>query len=427
MINAYLQDVDPDDWRFLLVATQIHEKSRRLVIAYQLAKRAVQIAPGKAETWVNMGRLEECLMRFTDSEKCYRKALERVENNAQRIVVLNNLSSCLISAGRFADGCRAARQVLLLDPGYTKAKANLGVGLLAQGQWKEGWPLYDVIIGLGSERKLVQYANEPQWDGSKGKRLAIYGEQGLGDEIVFASMLPDAIRDSFHVVLECDSKLQGLFQRSFPSTKVYGTRWEKTVGWDVADQRLDASISIGGLGKFYRPTPESCPEAPYLVPDPERLSMWKGLFRNVGKPVIGIAWSGGVQWTGAKYRKFDLKDYAQLFGIDAHFVSLQYRDAGEEVAGTKVKQYRYGTLTNDYDDTAAMVAAMDLVIAPPTSVVHLAGGLGVPCIAMKAPYSCWKFAANLPFTRKNMHLVEHDTDWGRTIAKAAAKAKELLC
>lgn len=422
LVNEVLFD-DPNDPRALMMACHIQDKARRLTIAYQFAERAVHRAPNISEVWLNFGRISDELYRLEDAEMAYKKAIGVARTDAQKAMAMQNLGALYITAARWEDAENTSREALKLDPNGRKAKGNLGMACLAQKKWEEGWKGYEAILG-SEHRKFIQYGNEPQWDGEKGKNLVIYGEQGIGDEIVSASMFNEAINDSKKVVIDCDKRLEGLFKRSFPRAKVYGTRTAKAgdgVVWDKEDHEIDASITSFGLGKFYRKSDEDFPTKPYLSPDPERVAMWNALFDKIGRPVYGVAWSGGVQWTGSKFRKVTLDQLSVLLGsIKANWVSLQYKDAAEEIEAFRIKhprinvrQFAYGTLTKDYDDTAAMVAAMDGVLSVPTAVVHLASGLGVPTIAMKSPYSCWKFHNGMFLP--GVTLVNHRETWDQTI------------
>jgi len=122
-------------------------------------------------------------------------------------------------------------------------------------------------------------------------------------------------------------------------------------------------------------------------------------FKAKGKPCIGIAWSGGLPHTGEKFRQWSLKDLLPILkSIDAHWVSLQYKDASAEIEEFKkqhpeidIVQYAHGTLTKDYDDTAAMVKALGRIICMQTAVAHLAGGLGVKCDVFVPKNSQWRY------------------------------------
>ena len=154
----------------------------------------------------------------------------------------------------------------------------------------------------------------------------------------------------------------------------------------------DASMAAMQIGEFFRTRAEDFSGKPYLVADPERVSMWRHLWAQKSKPVIGLAWTGGIESTGASFRKWALKDMQPLFdAIDAHWVCLQYKDASKEIEGTPIVQYPYATLTSDYDDTAALVASLSGVVAMDTSVVHLAGALGVPCAVGVPKAANWRW------------------------------------
>lgn len=389
---------DPNDAQALCMVSDIMKKTAKLPIAYALAKRASEIRPERSETWNSLGHAAQLLWRLDEAEASYKKAAQRASTKDQRALYSNNLGSVYLDDGEFTKAeapCRASIEI----KDDANAKHNLGLSLLAQRKWKEAWPFYSASIG-STRRLKVKYMNpeEPIWDGSKDKKIVVYGEQGLGDEICAASMLPDAIRDSKKVIIDCDHRLEHLFRRSFPEAKVYGTRWAKRedgIKWDAKDRNVDASTAGFELGKFYRNSDEDFPGTPYLTPCPDRVAMWKALFATKKKPVIGIAWSGGTWHNAALHRQLPLDQWGPIFNaVDAHWVSLQYKDASKEIVGTPVTQYPYATLTKDYDDTAALVAACDLVIGVQTSVFHLAGALGIPAWVMVPKVSQWRYGEN---------------------------------
>lgn len=422
IVDRHLTYISPDTPRALVVGQKVWFKQRKLSVAYQFARRLADVDPRNSYAWANLGMLEDQIYRFDNAERYFRKAEMLAQDAEARYPIYLNWGCMLVNAGRWNEAEAMARKALELNPTSVKARANLGLALLAKGEWKEGWPLYDAIIGFDKSRRKNQYAGEDVWDGSPGKRIVIYGEQGLGDEISFSSMIPDAIAVSKSVVIDCTDKLAGLFRRSFPKAKVYGTRWERGLGWDMADQEIEASISVGGLGKIFRPAPASCPGTPWLVPDSDRVAMWKALFDKASKPVIGVAWSGGVAWTGDRNRKFDLEELLPIFrAVDAVWVSLEYKDASREIEAFRTKhpeidlrQYAFGTLTQDYDDTAALVAALDHVVSMQTSVIHLCGAIGKSCYCFVNKHGQWRYgtdAARIPWYGDTVHIYRNVDGW----------------
>jgi hypothetical protein len=159
----------------------------------------------------------------------------------------------------------------------------------------------------------------------------VYGEQGLGDEIMYASCLPDVMQDC-NVIVECDPRLEGLFRRSFPQASVYGTRRKQAVAWP-SKHTFDANCAIGRLPMFYRPSPTSCPGTAYLIADTERRVQWRALFDSLGpKPKVGLCWTGGRRNTYAKERAVGLESLRPLIeSIEADWISLQYKDPTSEI------------------------------------------------------------------------------------------------
>lgn len=394
IVDKFLENY-PNHVPALILGTSILDKWKKLSLAYQLARRAVDLASGISATWTNFGRVSEELYQLKDAEFAFGKAIELSKNDKTKSMNMNNLSAMLTTSGRWEEAEKVARKALKLDPKNQKAMGNLGLALLGQRQWKEGWANYKRILGT-EQRKVLRYGVEPEWDGSPGKTVVIHGEQGLGDEISFSSMIPDALKVCKKVIIDCDHRLEGIFKRSFPLAKVYGTRWEKEgLEWAPEDKHFDASIPVGELGGLFRLKDEDFPGTPFLKADPDRVTMWKALFKEKRKPVIGIAWSGGLQWTGARFRKWKLEEMQPFFdAVDAHWVSLQYKDAEDEIKafdGAEIHQYPWATLSKDYDDTAALVAACDLLICMDTSVVHLGAALGVETWSFVSKLSQWRY------------------------------------
>lgn len=393
---------NPNHGSSLVLASYISWKANKYVFGYELGKRAVDCSPQEPIAWLNFGLNANSLWRMEEAESAFKTAIRLASDKAIRATAHMNLSGLCIDFGRFEEAEQYARLALKDNPHGPKAKANLGFALLGQRKW-DGWRFYSYSLGLNNREKM-KFGEEPDWDGTKDQVVAFYGEQGVGDELSFASMIPDAVKDCRKVIVSCDKKLEGLFRRSFPAAKVYGTRKAKEgdgAVWDEEDRMIEASLALGELGGIYRTTDESFTGQPFLVADPERRKMWRALFDGKKKPVIGIAWTGGIELTGRKFRTQTLEGMRSLLeSVDAHWVSLQYRDASAEIAAFKkahpkvdIVQYGFATLSNDYDDTAALVAECDMVISMQTAVVHLAGGLGKECWALLPKNSQWRYGA----------------------------------
>lgn len=401
LIERWLLD-NPEDPQAVVVADFFHIRARNYPMAYFMARRLTELVPRDAAAWINLSQACKFMQREKEGERAAKHGLSIANKPADRAALYQNLASIYMDAGRFAEAIPHIENSLKLEPGNPKFLANLGMCQLAQHDWENGWRNHAKL--LGTEERIRQVycdPEEPLWDGSPGQTVLVYGEQGLGDEICFASMVPDAIDRCDKLILNVDRRLKNLFARSFPDAEVHGLRDQRWTGGKV-----DASLPISHLGEFFRLADNDfLRSAAYLQADAERSWMWDKLFESKRKPAIGIAWSGGLWHTGSKFRQHSLESLLPIFeSVDAHWVSLQYRDASEEIAAFRQEhphidlvQYPHATLTQDYDDTAALVDALDHVVAPPTAVVHLAGALGTPCVTIKPQKPCWKFANGIAF------------------------------
>lgn len=425
---------NPNDPRALIMGSFLMRNLGALAQAYHFARAATQICPHDASAWTNLGHAASQMWLVDEAESCYQKGLQCSKTQFDRIVLWVNLSALCIDNGQFDRALHFVKKVLAVDPNHRNALTNLGFCQLALRKW-EGWKGYHGTIG-SDWRPQVRYKGEPEWDGSPGKVVALYADQGLGDEISFASMVPDAAKVCRKLILDCDGRLEGLFRRSFPHVRVYGTR-VKEEKWAKEDRDIEASLPLGQVGEFLRTSDASFPGTPYLIPCPTRVKQWKALFQASGKPTVGIAWTGGVPKSNARNRKVSLTDLLPVFDLDAHFVSLQYKDAANEIAAFRTEhpqvdlvQYPWATLTDDYDDTAALIAACDYVLCIQTAVAHTAGGLGVPVTVLLPTATTWRYGVaheTIPWYRSLKIIRQQKTgQWRDEIERAAGSLADLF-
>lgn len=421
---------DPNDTHGLILASFLCEKEGKVGIGYSLAQRAVSLAPDSAPAFTNLGRMCDMLWRGDEAKQAFRKALTRNDSAKGRALVNLNMGAVLVQEGRFQEARKFCEAALEMDGNNYKAKHNLGMCQLAAGEYPEGWDNYAASVGNTTNRPKWNYADELPWQGEPGGKVVIYGEQGIGDEISAASMFPDAIKRADKVILECDKRLAGLYQRSFPEAKVYGTRNKMEVAWDAEDADPDYSISSLQLGQFFRRSADSFPGTPYLKADPDRMTMWRGLWAEKQKPIFGIAWTGGTKNTAKHMRRWTLQELLPVFkSIDAHWVCLQYTDSQAEVdafvkeTGVDLKTYQFATLSKDYDDTAALVATLDGVVTMQQTALHIAGALGIRTLAGIPATSQWRYGEkgdSMPWYRSvRLFRQKHGENWSRVIGEIA--------
>lgn len=385
-------------------------------LAINVLKRSAELQPGNAPTFHNIGKCYHDLQMDKEADEYFRKAIKiKPDFHA----ALEGLGMSALHRADWEESINFSNRALAEEPDAMDARVNRGMAYLALKRWREGWRDYAANEVKDKNRKELDYNGAPRWDGAKGKNVVVYGEQGLGDEISFASCIPDLIRDSKSVTIECDKRTLHLFKRSFPTCEVHGTRYKEDRSW-VAGRKFDAKIIMGGLPGFYRLKDSDFHGDPYLTPSPEHSRVWRAVLDSLGpKPKIGLAWTGGIPKTGQYRRSVTLDTFAPLFrGIDADWVSLQYKDADEIPAiedkyGIKIHDWEMGNRSYNYDQTVALVSQLDVVISVTTAVVDACASIGK---------ECWCLVPGVPLWR---HMKEGEWfPWGKSVTLYRQKGKE---
>lgn len=402
---------DPDSQPAIYILGILYSRAERFGPALALFQRLTKLNPKRHEAWSNLGMCYMECAKYQEAVDNFKIAID-IEKKPEYMA---NLASAYLQQGNYTEAIRWAKKALVIDPEYAGAKTALGFAQLGTGDWAEGWKNYESCLG-GKYRKIEKVGDEPAWDGKPVDNLFIYGEQGLGDEIMYASIIPDAIPYAKHIVLECDKRIKGLMQRSFPMIEVRGTRRAEKA-W-AEGRTFDAGCALASLATHFRPDKSSCPRTPYLIADPERRMQWRALFDSWGKPVVGLAWSGGKPATHKKLRNVGLESFRPY--IEAHpewqFVSLQYTDASDEIeeSGLPVKHIARASQSPDYDDTAAFIAELDNIVGVHTTAHHVAGAMGKKSTILVPARALWNYATgdSLPWYRSQVfHRQRKDESW----------------
>lgn len=421
---------DPDNLDVAYQLGVIYGRTSHLQAASALLERVVAMRPHSIDVLNALANVAWLQCRWRDAEQLFRRALEIQPGT---VALWANLGLCLHDAGNLEMAAQALQRALAIDPGHpdallNSAMVNIDVGqldtgeailqkalqidphfaeahvLLAQlrlqrGDFGAGWPEYEWRFRCADAQPRRDDALA-SWDGSADVRrnLVIYAEQGLGDQIMFASCLPDAIARTGYCVMECDPRLAGLFARSFPQATFFPHNPEPGKGWAGVGARIDCQTHLGSLPVLFRKQWADFPRHEgYLKPDPARVAYWRERLAGLGAGLtIGISWRGGVPRTRHALRSIPLREWLPLLALKGHnFVSLQYGDCGDEVAElasrSGIELPHWQEALDDYSETAALVGALDLVISVCTSVVHLAGALGKPAWVLVPVCPEWRY------------------------------------
>lgn len=393
-------------------------------LAAGLLKLALSIKPKFPEALLNLGGCFRNVHKNDQAEAVWNMALELETIPLERAKIYSNIAGCYINNGTPEKAIEFLNKALDIAPEFTSAKFNRGLAYLEMGDWRRGWEGYEAGFESG-DRTRRTYKKLPVWDGSKGKKVIVWGEQGVGDEIMFASVIPDLIKDSAKVIFDCHPRLVKLFERSFPGLEIHGTRKTlSNIDW-VETTDADCSVCISSLPKFYRNAQNAFPGRPFLKADPDAVQKWRALGNR--KMRVGLAWAGGTSKTRSDLRSIPLLDFAPVLKtLNADFYSLQYtEDAAREVCelgektGIVVQHYPGAVEARDYDETANFVASMDLVITVCTAIVHLSGGLGIPTWVLAPSKPAWRYAkAGMPWY-SSVTLYRQGTSWAETLDHVA--------
>jgi tetratricopeptide (TPR) repeat protein len=284
----------------------------------------------------------------------------------------------------------------------TAAHMTLGTGDLAAG-----WRWYEGRHKRGTLGEVDYVTRLPRWKSGRslaGKRLFISAEQGLGDEVLFASLLPDILSDiaDGHIGLAVEPRLVPLFQRSFPDVTMMAHRTQTVDGRlrrtfpDLKPGDYDAWALLGDFLPVYRNTIDAFPARDrFLTPDPGRIANWRSTFAGLGPgPKVGVLWKS-LKSTELRDRYFSPFTHWRdvLTAANVRFVNIQYGDTSAEMAEAKASGLDIATpegidLKDDLDDLAALTAALDLVIGPANATSNIAAAVGTP-IFMLMPPRAW--------------------------------------
>jgi len=357
----------------------------RLEDALDVHNQAIKIKPNYAEAYYNRGIVLKKLGRLQEALASYNKAIQIRSDYAE---AYSNRGVVLQDMGQLEEALASCDKAIQIRPDYAEAHWNLSLVSLLLGDFKNGWREYEYgkLIKKNS-RRVPHGVMYKVWGGESivNKTIFVTTEQGVGDEVFFASVIPDLIdKHPRKIILECDCRLELLFARSFPDASVRGKRTETNKAWLKEFGNIDFQIAIGSLPKYFRTKLSDFPSRKsFLVPDNDLCMMWRKRYNSLGNGIkIGISWTGGAKDTRKRANAPSLEQFIPLLSIDAYFINLQYGDHAEELAqfekSTGIHIYDWNDVDplTDLDNQAAQIAELDLVISFANATVHLAGALG---------------------------------------------------
>ncbi len=372
-------------------------------------KNAINLKPDYAEAYFNLGILYKNNNMLTEAIECYEKA---VSLKSDYVNAYFNLGIMYESLNLLDKAVELYNKALSYKSDYADAHLNISLIMLKCGDFINGWKKHEW-------RKLKDDSHarpfpQSDWDGLpiRDKTLFISAEQGIGDEIMFASCIPELIAPNNSYILECNARLVPLLGRSFPEVEVIP--YITTDHFDISQlPPADLKVAIASLPMFLRPDLSSFPQhTSFLVADNKKVEIWQERFKVLGNEFkVGISWRGGSHDRVKNLRSIPLDLWSSILSIPGvQFINLQYGDCAEELlslknkSGISVHDWEDSDPLKDLDGFAAQITALDLVISVDNSTVHMAGALGTPVWTL-LPSACdWRWMVNF-----------EDTPWYKTI------------
>jgi hypothetical protein len=347
--------------RQLCNLAEVYRLLGRLDEGLAMVRRAQALAPADA-----VGHFNEAMLRY-----------ERLEPDA-----------CI----------RAARRAIALKPDMPEAHMRLGQTLLLMGELAEGWEEYEWRYQIAGAQPLMPKTDKPQWDGrvlGAEERLLLIADQGFGDVIMFARYLPWAFGRAASVSVATSGEMRALLERHYPGAS-YFSRWDECPPF-VAYCPFSGLARLAGTRLTSIP-----PAAPRWAPPPEKAAAWRerlGARVPPGLKRIAIAWAGRPTHNNDRNRSITLDMLAPLGDVPGIALLAVQKGTAAAQAATwegKAPLISLDAEIEDFDDTAAILAACDLLVCVDTSLGHLAGALGLPAWIMLPYAPDWRWLMTRP-------------------------------
>jgi len=323
----------------------------------------------RGNTLVALNRPEEAIASYDAAIRLGGESAQLLTNRAHALRRLDRLDEAI------ADLDRALKR----NPDFAEARFELALTQLARGETAEGWANYECRWQTGAFAVHRRSFKSPLWTGEQalaGRTVLLHAEQGFGDAIQFARYAPLVAERGATVVLEVQPELKRLMAGAAGVDRVVA-RGEKVVSFDF-------HCPLMSLPRAFGTTVGSVPSATAFHVRDTDVAAWAARLPQ-GRPRIGVSWAGRGSHNNDINRSLPLARFARLSeGVDADFISLQYRPSEDERALLQGRGnvFDASPLLHDFADTAALMKNLDVVVSVDTAIAHLAGALAIPTLVM---------------------------------------------
>lgn len=370
----------------------LHEQGR-LEEAGACHRQAITLNPLLAVAFYNLGMVLKQQLKPKEAEQCYRKTLELAPHHAG---AYNNLGTLFEEHGDLAQALACYEKAVNLDPSDATSMWNLAVLSLLTGNYEKGWRYHEQRFAYfrmsATESALLNNRLNAfqRWTGEpiSGKRLLVWTEQGLGDNLMVMRFLPLLkAKGTGTVIVYCAAPLVRLINALPGVDRVISTDKAPPLGL------FDFHCPMMSLPFIFNTRLDSIPDqVPYLSISESLVRNWENRIGHIRKVKVGLAWAGNSALRDDSKRSIPLRQFEPLLGIaGVQLISLQKGTEAQTLAGLHWDILDFMDECHDLMDTAALVFNLDLVISVDTAVAHLAGALSKPVWLLNRYSSEWRW------------------------------------
>lgn len=360
---------------------------------YKISIKGIEIFPDKCDFHLNLGIALIYLEKLQEAMYCLDTALLLKPNllSAQinQAVIYNKLGDYSKAINIYNNIIERAD--LQENPILNSVKFNLSFQYLHIGNLTKGWEYYDFgfakSIPFNQRRKPNRKFQSPTWKGefSKQKTLMIWREQGLGDEILFLSMIPNLINEFKSLIIECDTRLIGIINNTYPTAIVRDPI-------TLENEDYDYQIPIGSLCKYLRNDISKFDrnEPWFKAPSIDDKLLTEFFQNNSNKLLIGICWRSGLLNHQRNNNYIPLEEWDEIFKIpNAIFINLQYGECENEIIeaenkfNIKIARWDHIDLKNNLNAIFNLINSLDFVVTAATAVSSMAYSIGVSTLVFQ--------------------------------------------
>jgi tetratricopeptide (TPR) repeat protein len=395
--DAWLQalTLEPDSYDTHFDLSGAFLKLGKFEKALAYADAAINLQGTNPEVLINKTLAHNNLANEQRDQMCFGEAIinyiEALKISPNESDVHSNLGVAYQEQGDTEQAILCYIEAIRLDTNNAEAHRNLGMAYLQIGDFNKGWKEYEWRWKTHHFKILRRNWSKPSWSGcnAKTKTLLVHCEQGFGDTLQFSRYLPLVAKKVNRLIVEAPKELVALLQRIDGVNKVL-----------IAGKPLpifDLQIPMLSLPYAFQTSIDTVPaKIPYLNTSDKKVHLWLDLLAKKEMDVlVGLAWRGGETHQRNALRSPGLEVFENLLHQDQNirFICLQKDQGAEDISKfhwAKNIEF-FSEKLESFDDTAALVSCLDIVITPDTAIAHLSGGLGIHTMLMLPKISEWRW------------------------------------